>query len=149
MKNVFTVQRSRARWIKERDSKSEFFYACINKRSRDNCIHGLQLGDNWVEEVSQLKEATHNHFMNLFNDQVWERPTLEGVDFNQISEEEGNMLTTEFTIKEIDAAVQNCNSNKSPGPNGYNFAFIKKFWHLFRANFCKMFKEFHLHGKLP
>lgn len=43
----------------------------------------------------------------------------------------------------------NCESSKSPGLDGFNFTFIKKFWHMIKDDFLKMFREFRTKGKLP
>lgn len=143
MKEAFIAQRTRSKWLKEGDSNSRFFHASINKRSRDNTIHGFQIGGSWVEEVGSVKQEVHNHFKSLFNEVKWPRSCLDGVAFNKITQSEEAKLTAEITLKEIEEAVWNCDSNKSPGPDGYNFFFIKKFWHIIRDDFYRMFKEFH------
>jgi hypothetical protein len=36
-----------------------------------------------------------------------------------------------------------------PGPDGFNFKFIKHFWTLFREDFFAMLSEFYLNATLP
>jgi len=35
-----------------------------------------------------------------------------------------------FTLDEIDEVLADCDGDKSPGPDGFKFAFVKIFWYL-------------------
>lgn len=37
--------------------------------------------------------------------------------------------------------------SRSPGPNGFSFGFIRKFWYLLKNDFQKLLDEFHGRGK--
>ncbi|GJR98974.1 hypothetical protein Tco_0271148 [Tanacetum coccineum] len=37
-------------------------------------------------------------------------------------------LVRQVTLEEIKEAVWDCGSSKAPGPDGYSFAFVKKYW---------------------
>jgi hypothetical protein len=41
--------------------------------------------------------------------------------------EDQTILDSQFTPEEIEEAVSQCEGNKAPGPDGFNFIFIKKF----------------------
>lgn len=60
-----------------------------------------------MEDAARVKEEAHGYIENLFNGQNWQRPTLAGVEFKQISEAEMNMLNADFSTDEILATVQN------------------------------------------
>ncbi|MCI40696.1 cysteine-rich receptor-like protein kinase, partial [Trifolium medium] len=45
-------------------------------------------------------------------------------------------------------AVWDCDSEKSPGPDGVSFGFIKDFWEDLKADFIQFLSEFHKNGKL-
>ncbi|KAJ0576605.1 putative RNA-directed DNA polymerase [Helianthus annuus] len=51
-----------------------------------------------------------------------------------------------FSKQEIKEAVFDCGSNKAPGPDGFNFRFVKRFWNLFEEDFYKIMVEFHASG---
>lgn len=72
----------------------------------------------------------------------------DGVQFKSISDAQSDMLTSEFSVLEIEATVRECDGNKSPGPDGYNFMFVKKFWHLLKDDVCRLVAEFHGNGIL-
>lgn len=55
------------------------------------------------------------------------RPKMPRVIFkNQISDLQNEFLTANFTEEEIKKAIWDSDSNKSPGPDGYTFGFIKE-----------------------
>ncbi|MCH93789.1 transposon TX1 putative protein, partial [Trifolium medium] len=59
------------------------------------------------------------------------------------------MLSEPFSLEEIEHVVRRSDGNKSPGPDGYNFAFIKSFWSLIKGEVRIMFDQFHGNASLP
>ncbi|XP_024635971.1 uncharacterized protein [Medicago truncatula] len=57
-------------------------------------------------------------------------------------------LTKPFSMDEVKAAMWDCDSFKSPGPDGINFGFIKNFWHEMKDDILRFTSEFHRNGKL-
>lgn len=53
--------------------------------------------------------------------------TLDGVPFRKITEVDSAMLCARFESLEIKEAVWDCDGDKSPRPDGFNFQFIKTF----------------------
>jgi hypothetical protein len=80
---------------------------------------------------------------------TWERPTLDGVDFKQLSNDEARGLEVNFGVREVVEVIELSDGNKSPGPNGFNFSFFKKFWGLLEKEIMCLFAEFHDSAKLP
>lgn len=52
-------------------------------------------------------------------------------------------------MAEIRDAVWDCDGNKSPGPDGYNFKFIKEFWDILQFDVKRMVDDFHASGRWP
>jgi hypothetical protein len=48
----------------------------------------------------------------------------------------------------VHAAVWDCDSYKSPGPDGINFGFLKEFWPELKGDIMRFITEFHRNGKL-
>jgi len=46
-------------------------------------------------------------------------------------------------------AINQCGSNKSPGPYGFNFCFIKQNWATLKNNVCQAIKWFHSTCRIP
>jgi hypothetical protein len=54
-----------------------------------------------------------------------------------------------FSLKEIERVIIECNGNKSSGPDGFNFNFIKSFWSLLSGEIQNLFDQFHGNATLP
>ena len=59
------------------------------------------------------------------------------------------MLVACFHEEEIELAVCDCRSEKSPRPDGLNFKFIKFFWELLKPDITRFLDEFHVNGIFP
>lgn len=78
-----------------------------------------------------------------------ERPTLDGVNFNRLSEVDNDLLVAPFHMEEIEVVVRESDGNKSPGADEYNFAFVKEFWYLMKNEVRIMFDQIHANELLP
>ena len=76
-------------------------------------------------------------------------PNLDEVSFNALSSIQSEMLVEPFKEEEITSAVWACGSDKSPGPHGLNFSFIKHFWRELKPEFLRFFSEFHVNVVFP
>ncbi|GKV36551.1 hypothetical protein SLEP1_g44670 [Rubroshorea leprosula] len=78
----------------------------------------------------------------------WQRPHLDGIAFNKISEDENSMLLAPFSEEEVKRAMWSCECSKAPGPNGFNFKFIREMWEEIKDDMMGYVEDFHNHGKL-
>jgi hypothetical protein len=148
-KDVLIRQRSRVKWLKDGDSNSKYFHGCLKARQRRNAISCLRVGERWVDTTSEIFEEVTNFFKSHFSAIPVSRPKLDGVVFPVISEGENVMLTAPFCWEEIEGVVMNSDGNKSPGPDGFNFAFLKKFWYLLKGEVRILFDQFFSNANLP
>ncbi|KAK2442416.1 hypothetical protein QL285_013611 [Trifolium repens] len=144
-----TFQRSHSKWLREGDSNSKYFHGCINARKRMNTISALNTPLGWVEGSVGVREATVAFFKNHFSSEGWHRPNLDGVDFPVLSEGDNMMLIAPFSCEEIEDAVKTSDGGKCPGPDGFNFAFIKEFWDIMKHEVRIMFDQFAGNDCLP
>ena len=54
-----------------------------------------------------------------------------------------------FLEEEVKRAVWECGSDKSPGPDGLNFKFIKQFWNSIKPDILRFLDEFHVNRIFP
>lgn len=54
-----------------------------------------------------------------------------------MAKEDADRLETPFLEEEVWSAVRTCGNNKSPGPDGFTFLFVKKFWHILKGYLMK------------
>ncbi|MCH84503.1 LINE-1 reverse transcriptase like, partial [Trifolium medium] len=142
-------QRARSKWLKEGDANTKFFHGSVKARSKKNLISALRSGDVWLESPTLIKEAVSSYFVNHVSSPLIVRPKLNGVVFPSVSEVENASLVSTFSLEEIEDVVKNSDGNKCPGPDGFNYAFLKKFWDLLKDDFRIMFDQFHGNSCLP
>ncbi|GLT87099.1 hypothetical protein SLE2022_051990 [Rubroshorea leprosula] len=147
-REVIWKQKSRSKWVREGDANTRFFHRIANGRKAQNHITGLWCDGCWVEEPIQVKKEVVNYFSKLFQADTWNRPKPYGVNFKQISTEDKQWLERPFSIEEIEEGLRSCEGSKAPGPDGYNFSFLKFAWNSLKEDFMSFFKEFHRNGRL-
>jgi hypothetical protein len=105
--------------------------------------------DRWLDSPNLIKEGVVTYFENHVSAPLRARPKLNGVDFATISEEENAELISFFSMEEIEEVVRCSDGNKCPGPDGFNFAFVKKFWGILKDDFRILFDQFHGNSTFP
>ncbi|KAH1242536.1 hypothetical protein GmHk_07G019845 [Glycine max] len=121
-------QKARVRWTKEGDCNSRYFHLLMNSRRTNNAVKGVLVDGSWVDDPAIVKEEIRSFFNKNFSEPDQCRPVLNGVRFKSIDQIQNDLLVGSFNADEIRAAVWDCGSEKSPGPDGLNFKFIKQFW---------------------
>ncbi|GJX28174.1 retrotransposon protein, putative, ty1-copia subclass [Tanacetum coccineum] len=58
-------------------------------------------------------------------------------------------LETSVSCDEIKSTIWDCGSNKAPRPDGFSFAFIKKYWDLLKMDICGFVNSFFESGSMP
>nr|KYP67312.1 hypothetical protein KK1_013639 [Cajanus cajan] len=122
MKDSLLCQKSRLKWLREGDANTSFFHGYINKRRLKNEIRALLINNVWYREPVTMKEGVQSYFEQHFEEKMHNRP-------------DATMLILPFSEEEVKEAVWDCEGAKSPGPNGYNFNFIKDFWDILKTDF--------------
>ena len=83
----------------------------------------------WEEDPLRVKGEIKMFFENKFMEGERQIPIqFEGLQFNILNAVQGSKLVERFSEEDIKVAVWDCEGNKSPGPDGYNFSFIKACW---------------------
>ncbi|MCH80895.1 LINE-1 reverse transcriptase like, partial [Trifolium medium] len=148
-KEALLFQRSRSKWLKEGDANTKFFHGSVKARTKVNRISALRVEDEWIDSPNLIKEVISSFFKNHVSVIPRARPKLDGVAFSTLTEEENLGLISPFSLVEIEDVVRDSDGNKSPGPDGFNYAFLKKFWDLLKGEIRIMFDQFHGNSCLP
>ncbi|KAJ0535621.1 putative RNA-directed DNA polymerase [Helianthus annuus] len=135
-------QKARVKWAKEGDANSSFFHGVINSRRVSNSIPGLVINGEWVTKPQAIKREVYRFFKDKFVEEIKFRPGLIVHDIKTLDPVEADGLVAPFLEKEIKEAVWDCGSDKAPGPDGFNFRFIKKYWPLLSGDLCRFLKNF-------
>ncbi|MCI44808.1 cysteine-rich receptor-like protein kinase, partial [Trifolium medium] len=86
------------------------------------------VGGPRVEGVQPVHETVFSHFSSHFKAVGIHIASAADLQFSTLSPSEAGSLVISFTVDEVKATVWDCDSYKSPGPDGINFGFLKEFW---------------------
>ncbi|GJZ17745.1 putative RNA-directed DNA polymerase, eukaryota, reverse transcriptase zinc-binding domain protein [Tanacetum coccineum] len=104
---------------------------------------------SWVSKPHQVKEA----FLNFFKGKFQENDNM--VNFPSITNASGlcsfdrDLLENDISLVEIKTAVWNYGSDKAPGPDGFSFAFVKRFWDILKLDIFEFVNLFFTSCKMP
>ncbi|GKU86405.1 hypothetical protein SLEP1_g936 [Rubroshorea leprosula] len=148
IKEKMCQQKSRKQWLKEGDANTKFFHRSIKGRWGRNEINSIRINGEQHIGVEVMKQEIAKYFQELFTEENWRRPKLDGICFRQITQFDNDLLTSTFSEQEIKEEVWNCEPSKSPGPDGFNFRFIRTMWEVIKDDIINFVREFHQHGRL-
>nr|GEX81273.1 reverse transcriptase domain, reverse transcriptase zinc-binding domain protein [Tanacetum cinerariifolium] len=109
----------------ERDARA------FNEFIRNGGFHDFVMGGRRFtrfnrEDPNSIFMAALDHFSSRFHEERPIRLKFRSDNFRRLDREDVIMLESAFTIEEVKAAVWDCSSSKSPGPDGFNFKFITR-----------------------
>ncbi|XP_068472346.1 uncharacterized protein [Phaseolus vulgaris] len=135
-------QKARQKWLKQGDLNTKFFHLSVKWRRARNELHGMFVNGRWCEDKEVIKDKVRVYFEDRFARKEGCQVRLDNVRFNSISEEDNELLIADFSEDEIRGAVWNCDSSKSPGPDGFNFGFLKHYWEIIKLDVLSAVKDF-------
>lgn len=148
-KETYWAQNSRAKWVKEGDKNTKYFHALASSRKRRNCITSISANGITIDDFAGIQNEAVSFFRNIFKEDHSCRPIFSGLKFRILSDEQARSLIAPFSRMEIDSAVDSCNAQKAPGPDGFNFRFIKAAWDLIKEDIYGIIDEFYSSSCLP
>ncbi|RVW67586.1 hypothetical protein CK203_063027, partial [Vitis vinifera] len=104
----------------------------------------LQQVDYWDGSGSKGGDCKCFH-QRLSEDVGW-KADIEGIQLDQISQQEAESLEIPFSENEIHSALMEMSGDKAPGPDGFTMAFWQSCWDFVKEEILEMFKEFHEQG---
>jgi len=119
-------QKARTNWLKNGDSCTRFYHSSLRWRSLRNEVKGVEVGGQWCEEPCTVRVEANRLFERRFAATKDFGVRLDAVEFKSLTWEDNMSLIWEFSVEEVRDAVWLCEGSKSPGPDGFNFNFIKK-----------------------
>ena len=144
--------RSRFHFAKDIDTSSSFFFNLEKSHSVKKHIYRIRLpfGDV-TENPSEIKTCIHSFYQNLYanvdvdvnaQDSLLEDiPSLDPSDVQACDEP--------ISMEELEQAVKQLNTNKTPGLDGLTPEFFKKFWPTIKYDFLSVFNAAFISGALP
>lgn len=141
-------QKARCKWNIDGDENSRFFHGIINNRKVSNSLPGLMVGNVWEDNPKKIKRLVFDFFNTKFKESMRNRPGISCDLLDKLSEVEATDLEANFTKEEIKKAAFDGGEEKAPGPDGFSFKFLKRYWNYFEKDFLEVMKMFHEQGKI-
>lgn len=143
-------QKSRVKWDLEGDCNTRFFHHIIQQRRRRNQIHKIMGNNGEITEPLEIKRKLFQDFKDFFCKDEGHTPfLLHNLEWQSLSNEDSSMLTRQFTEEEIWFALQETDSHKSPGPDGFNAWWLKNLWPQISGKILSFFFEFYHRTYIP
>ncbi|GJS83346.1 hypothetical protein Tco_0749887 [Tanacetum coccineum] len=120
-------QKARIKWDVEGDENSKFFHSYVKRRNNKCNLRGLMVNGVWCEDPVVIKAEIARHYKALFSKNGVIRSVCYCDRIEKFSMEEANWLEKIFSEAEVWDAIQGYGGDKAPGPDGFNFKFIRKF----------------------
>ncbi|GKD56394.1 RNA-directed DNA polymerase, eukaryota, reverse transcriptase zinc-binding domain protein, partial [Tanacetum coccineum] len=93
-----------------------------------------------------IKKAAFEHFSARFKEGNQNRPQFTSNLFRRLLTSDSTFLDLPFSLEEIKEAVWGCDGSKAPGPDGFNFNFVKTFWDIIKNDFRDCIEYFESSG---
>ncbi|KAJ9542598.1 hypothetical protein OSB04_029104 [Centaurea solstitialis] len=135
-------QKAKVVWLNEGDENTRFYHGIVNHKQRKNWIHGFSINGVWVKKPNLLKAHAFDFFQEKYKESAGSTWRFRSNQIRKISDSQRKSLEDPITEEEIRTAVWNCGGEKAPGPDGYSFAFLRRFWDLIATDFLKAVKDF-------
>nr|GEU96335.1 hypothetical protein [Tanacetum cinerariifolium] len=113
------IQKSRVKWDIEGDENSKFFHGLINQKRRNQMINGIMV---------LYPNLPHSHTLNTMD---------------------RDYLEIFVTLEEIKEAIWDCGTSKAPGPDGFSFDFVKKYWDIIQKDMFDFIDSFFVSSEMP
>jgi len=86
---------------------------------------GIRINGMWCDDPLCVKSQVKCFFESRFDALPESKLNLDGVCFRTITEDDNNILYSNITELEVLKVVSQCGSSKYPGPDRFNFFFVK------------------------
>ncbi|XP_050217654.1 uncharacterized protein LOC126668506 [Mercurialis annua] len=142
-------QKSRVNWTLLGDRNTKFFHSIASIHSRTNLMSEISVDGNLYDSPIDIKQQVTLFFKKLYKRNLTVPFSLDSLEVKKISAAQSMALTDSFSEEEILSTLMNCEDNKAPGPDGFNFFFYKRAWHIMKYDFLQLFSTFHSTGTFP
>ncbi|GJR16919.1 RNA-directed DNA polymerase, eukaryota [Tanacetum coccineum] len=143
------AQKAKIKWAVEGDENSRFFHGMLNRKRHQQSIWGVMADGVWKDKPSDVKLEFLSHFSNRFSKPSDGRATIDMQFPRYLDVEQQEDLEREVSNEEIKKAVWDCGTDKSPGPDGFNFVFYRHFWSTIEKDVVEAVRYFFTNANFP
>ena len=93
--------KSQILFVKEGDNNTRFFHRVANSHRRTNHIRGIEVDGVLYEDEEEMRSRVVNFYQRLYSESVSWRPSMDGLEFARIEEDERLELERDFSKEEV------------------------------------------------
>jgi mannosylglycoprotein endo-beta-mannosidase len=145
------AQRAKVKHVQEGGNNTKYFHLIANGKHRKKENFQLEQDEGIIVREENLKVYIIEYYKKLFGAPTENNFILREdlvADIAQLSTEENNILTVDFTQEEVFDAISQMELNKAPVPDGFPAEFYIQFWEVIKYHLMKLFDQLR-HGDLP
>lgn len=114
---------------------------------RINHIGRLRWSGRILVTLADIKEEVATLNENLYRRENLVHPKLDGLSFPPLTMVDQTWVERDFE-EEVETMLNDYGSDKAPGPDDFNFCFIKAGSDFLKKDFIKMLTKFHHRGSV-
>nr|GEV33571.1 hypothetical protein [Tanacetum cinerariifolium] len=119
----------------------------INCKRRSQAITSILHDGVWISDPSLIKEVFLNYYKDKFQAHDFYVAFSSMNHSSTLNPIESKFLESQISLEEVKNAVWDYGSNKASGPDGFSFAFIKKYWDLMKNDIFEFVNSFFVTGR--
>ncbi|KAL6318412.1 hypothetical protein AAG906_041175 [Vitis piasezkii] len=143
LEEIHWRQLSRELWLREGDRNTGYFHRMATAHRRRNSMDRIKINGIWLSEEQEVRTGIADAFKQLLTEDSEWKADIGGLNLNQISQQEAEILEFPFSEDEVHSALMDMNGDKAPSPDGFTVAFWQCCWEFVKEEVLEMFKEFH------
>ncbi|KAM3237888.1 hypothetical protein P3L10_012918 [Capsicum annuum] len=148
---MYLQMKCRAHWLKDGGLNTTFFHSVLKTRRNANRIFRIQdqQGKDIIDTQGIAQSFVH-FYTSLLGTSMQNRVSVCSSIVKKgpvISANQREMLSRNFTEKEVKKALWVIAGDKAPGPDGYRSQFFKDCWEIVRTDLIAGVMEFFSTGK--
>ncbi|GJR01950.1 RNA-directed DNA polymerase, eukaryota [Tanacetum coccineum] len=147
LQSLEAAQKSKIKWAIEGDENSKYYHGILNKKRSQLAIHGILVDGNWIDSPHLVKREIMSHFKNRFDHPQDSRIQLDLSFPNTPQPDQIIDLECDVLKDEIERAVWDRDTDKSPGPDGFTFGFSRHYWNILKSDVVDVVTSFFHHGQ--
>jgi hypothetical protein len=127
------------------DSNTKYFQLIANEKYRKTRIFQLEEEGRIIKGDEELKKYITYYYHGLFGPSKTSLLILDESrrdNISQVSQNENEILTTEFSYNEVKEAISQMEHNKAPSPDGFPAEFYQAFWEVIKDDLIALFVDF-------
>nr|GEV68627.1 RNA-directed DNA polymerase, eukaryota [Tanacetum cinerariifolium] len=138
----FVIGSQRVTWLSELRSIELKEYLDYSQKAK------IKWGQ-WLSDPIKIKDAFYSSFNSKFQRADVARIVNRSPFYRSLNANQNSFLASSTCETKIRDAVWDCGSDKSPGPNGFTFAFYKKSWDTIKKDLVGFVQDFFSTGTIP